>query len=1486
MLDLLNELIRKKKSRYTEDYNEMLGDYNRENETIKGYNGRQILELIQNCDDQEANTVVITLDKEANTISIANDGIPFSERGYRSLFIANLSSKTTKRKYIGNKGLGFRSIINWSNTIEIISNGIAIRYSEETRRRNFEGLFAEEVKNKIRSEENHNTNIIPIPFLSIPELSEIAQENFATNIIISYKAGYLNQILEQLRSVKAETLFFLKHIKTIEFHGVEGIESITCNKEIIINDSEKFAPIQSIKTDSNEWLIFGKEAELPEKFQENLQDKEYYEIKMAIDQEFKKSSPYLYSYFPTNIRLSQPYILHATFDLDSTRNQINDSPKNEFLLKEIVKFTVDVAKYFTEGKVSFKPLEILTHNHQSDTLEKLGYYKQVNYFIDNEQIYPCINQMYCRKRDVINISNDFGEILIEIGANYLFGNHILPSNKSYGIQTTRLTNISNVVKLLNNISLLKLTYEQRAKFIYQIYKETLSLKISPVNSLNLLLNDNAELINGSEYIYTPFTNNNGLDIPSFAKIQFINRELYNQLVIVFQLSSSENKSRAIAEKLNNLCNVHSYEPFPLALKIISETKLKIQDEANRGNEINYVREMNRCLFNNFRKLNNNGGQDRLKVIVPSITKNGNIKNIDELVLSKFYPIGEKTEIIFSDIYKDENYICEPYTLGLSETEDISEVERYLIWLGINKFTRYIDESSGSSEYFNYLVSYKQISHYKSYNLKVKDIKEFNLILKDLSINQFIIWIYYDEELKRQMNNKSNSDQISHTYYKSTSTIYDKPSFIKFKILKSYRYKFENFLIDENYSWSNNFSINYSAKEFVDNGITKSHINEILTSLGAKDDFNQLSLSRVSEILDKLVNKFPDGKKSQTLYKKALIYYKEHKNPLNQPVRLFADNGSGLKPYSQNEIYFSEKIKLPKSLRKDFPILNFPSRAGGVNAIKFFRINDLKEVVIQVNNKVELPDISKEFYHYFERIKPLILTLRLSTIEDDVQKKQQTKFCKQINIVLCQEVIYSVKGIEYNLIDYEFITSEDNIFYLQVSGTETLTDLRRDFQFCESIAEIITQSFGINEEKGEFRHIVQSEYDLALKNIISEYGEDFYQEAQNLLGLLDKKQAFWKAILKLKGIEPNKQLDFLTLDELLLSNFNYQFDHNSIDYDNLNKTHELIRIQDLFNALSLDFESFAKEFPYRITLYNFNYDKIKNYILSKKNLIKYSIWRELKNKGIEEQKTYLEKINKLEDYEDFVKQKALKNEYVLNIDSKLIFNEYTNILYPNLELGEPVGLKQIFDQNSKKFCRSDLSEINLDVKLKSLLYFDNAFDYILKELSSRKKEESPVKEVFSDTSSNISLKVSDSSKLRYRYYSYKSNTNIYIHKPKDDGILKEIGNSSESIIYDYMCKNELFSEVDFVSRDNDGLHYDIRYTDKENRIKYVEVKTFNRGYFLLSKDEYEFGKINQIDYEIWLLKEKGEIIQIKDFFTNDKYKPIPNEYIIYLEIVNE
>ena len=138
--DILNELkkdLKEKEIGYNR--NSIPSRYNTEQNYKKRYKGREILELIQNAEDANASELVFELNKEKQKIIISNNGENFSLNGYRSLLYPNISSKP-KGVFIGQKGLGFRALINWAKEISILSNNLKITFSEEISNRLLDSL--------------------------------------------------------------------------------------------------------------------------------------------------------------------------------------------------------------------------------------------------------------------------------------------------------------------------------------------------------------------------------------------------------------------------------------------------------------------------------------------------------------------------------------------------------------------------------------------------------------------------------------------------------------------------------------------------------------------------------------------------------------------------------------------------------------------------------------------------------------------------------------------------------------------------------------------------------------------------------------------------------------------------------------------------------------------------------------------------------------------------------------------------------------------------------------------------------------------------------------------------------------------------------------------------------------------------------------------------------------------------------------------------
>ena len=114
--------------KYT-DYPELLiADGQHERQIAGDYVGREILELLQNANDAAADDRMrgrVSIEVLPIGLLIANEGAAFTTDGVASLKLANLSPKRSRqRQTIGNKGLGFRAVLNWTRTPIVLSGGL------------------------------------------------------------------------------------------------------------------------------------------------------------------------------------------------------------------------------------------------------------------------------------------------------------------------------------------------------------------------------------------------------------------------------------------------------------------------------------------------------------------------------------------------------------------------------------------------------------------------------------------------------------------------------------------------------------------------------------------------------------------------------------------------------------------------------------------------------------------------------------------------------------------------------------------------------------------------------------------------------------------------------------------------------------------------------------------------------------------------------------------------------------------------------------------------------------------------------------------------------------------------------------------------------------------------------------------------------------------------------------------------------------------
>ena len=169
-----NEYIKKLVVEYKENHIKLqerellVGENNIEKRDIKGYHGREILELLQNADDayqksiKEGNKpnkpLEVCISYKNNIFSICNTGTVFDKEGMKAIVQGNNSPKDGK--YIGNKGTGFRSILNWAKNVKILSGGFNVLFSKQIADDFFESIKRNSIPNKkeINFQKNNEKN--------------------------------------------------------------------------------------------------------------------------------------------------------------------------------------------------------------------------------------------------------------------------------------------------------------------------------------------------------------------------------------------------------------------------------------------------------------------------------------------------------------------------------------------------------------------------------------------------------------------------------------------------------------------------------------------------------------------------------------------------------------------------------------------------------------------------------------------------------------------------------------------------------------------------------------------------------------------------------------------------------------------------------------------------------------------------------------------------------------------------------------------------------------------------------------------------------------------------------------------------------------------------------------------------------------------------------------------------------------------------------
>jgi hypothetical protein len=1487
----------------------LISRYKHERSTNKDYNGRQLLELIQNADDAGSPYIEIIMDTSARLLRIVNSGAPFSIDGFRSLMIPNLSSKI-KKHYIGNKGLGFRSVVNWSEEVTVYSAGVRVRFSREATRNQFNEWYSPAEQAAIRSQYGYNATVVPVPIFAVPEIIKQDEYPGKTVIDIRYFESVIDDIEKQFADLRPEILLFLNHISEIK---------ITVNGACTIYKANKSGNVTTIGEHS--WTIYdnkinGSDPELPPKYKDTDSiEIEYYSLKVARQPDLSDRVNRLYSFFPTKISMNLPVVVHGTFELDSSRNRIIVSDKNKFLADELLQLLFRVALQDGSGWDRFR---LLNYNRNEDVdLKEMGFYLQIDQFLRTAAVLPCLDgtfrtyaavnilpQSFTAQVIVLKRNENFPELLQEIPSDIKdYFDRLFPyaiNNQRYRPPVLK-SRLEAAGRILAN-SVPALIY---ARWIAEIKK--LYVAKAP-EMLEILYDDQEEkkIADSTVSLFTP-SRSSGITIPKHVKIEYLNRELYDSLVTVFNINDPQ-PSRRLKEELANFADIQSFEPVPVLQKIISETKTTLEDPSDKAVKKDKTKEMIRSLYGYYSQSDKAKNTVLRLSGIPVINAMGEIVTARNTFLSPAYAAGRLRQRLLGDLYPAEQQIASPAELGIAESSD---TENFLVdFMGVNRFVE-IDLYENSTKYdrlFNEFVfalksrpeRFRDARITASYIRNESQLKTA-IASGMLPYENFIAWICLDQEVRELAESPldtrfeyAQSGQNAGTWPHALQV---PPTFIRYQL--SAIGGFNDFVLDtDNIDYLNAIPFDQNAACFRDNGISADRVREVLKLAGAKNEFAELNLKRIRDILSIMPGKDPLGKHARKIYHLCANRFKQKPEPLIDKAGLMlhgtADNQKRYEAWEK--VYYTRTISLPARITAGKTLLNFPKRGAENNITGFFGVKTFDDINFISGDYQIDTEATRVLSRHLRHIRPFILLERWSSLQKGGEKKEAVRTVKSLEILLCRQLSYSLGGELREADHYDFVSSatDKNTWLVRYTGPFGYEALTKDSRLSDVISEIWSIAFDLSNITDAVSFIYREDTGHTRRRMLLEYGEEELADAESRLEVSDAERDFCRAIFRLtENIsllpEADDEGDFrklvagtLGINPTILA---------GIDFGDLLYPGNLRNLQLLFNHLQVTIPAFNESMDTRVSFYELHLEKFMNLISNCKPQLTAAYWMQCSKS------TRAQQINFISNLSSIVHELAepLARTYYETVDPDYTgsLNDAINLRFPEMPENDDL-FRQQYEENLKKLDTNSIAVNNLQKSDLSLLYFPVGDDDLLR-ISELLHPLKPVPAI-GDTGLDSDETVPEVTDLEEAPEGADRTPPGADRKGKGyhgggggygsslDSIKQALGLKAEKMVLKTMKGKEYqwLSGYSNSPAKNDQIGYDICFKEKPgDDWSYIEVKWFASGIFRLPDTEFNFARDHADRYYIYLVTDDtikkvlfGKLIDDNSEFKRD------NDYFSY------
>jgi len=1476
----------------------LIGDNNIEKRDIKGYHGREILELLQNADDAYQKSIEIgnkpekdlevTIQYRGNILTVSNTGTFFDEDGIKGIVQGNNSPK--KGKYIGNKGTGFRSVLNWANAVRIFSGAYAVEFSKEIAREQFEAI-----KNtrQIQKQLVKNKNLY-IPMLAVPQNVEPKQDNDRTIIEIEIDPQKMDEhsVSKQIENIDLKILLFLPNICNIDIYTEENHIVYSRSPE---GDS-RFVLKKTVDGEdeiTETYQVFAKR--LPEAVVEDVSDGEKKDILMtiAVPENMETCEiNHLYSFFPLNdTEAPFPCVMHASYVLGDHRDTIPNVDVNGTIIKEQLNFLIQgvVPALIKQGDYEKAQNLVIPNGFTGwriGFLQPFGKFDQGLHLVDHFLSLV----MKCQLFETVN----HRMIAVADGPKML--NHDFPkwfNGKEFEKLLKRITNerISSFLRAvankgnieiamseaelcacINNLST-KWSAARRAE-VFDWWNENKYHSSLP----NLLKDGNGNWVKYKEAYYFLIGNFSEVQIPKWVKTPTIAPKDQEEIFKIARKKEKIIMRKAGGDKRNISRLICDSELYP-CVQFKYRDRNSIVSAVNSSvktyhQSVEYVK----WLWKNYGMEEKWSLEEKITYKFPTMDKK--VVPAEKTFIGKEYGFALANKLFPQD-YQEVPAVS---VFGLKEEEKSSFID-FLNQFGVHRFpeiktVRIEPQKKYYAQIERKIIEQGDVGASRQMAWMKFDIPYINgldQLLQELSTREIIAWVYQDHQLQDMLKNKYYYSGASITYLGATQgnprkftrgidnyilmlfnttpwITVNKEKVAPRDVVKGYNQWNQNKRFDELVNVLKTEELEQIATEI---GISKADVSDVLDIFDIK--------SRVTDLRSPLfyqmmldIPKMGIGKAdplSRAVY--GILGQSEFDTKYEdceEKTRYFKEGEVLVRHNNQLSFVKTSQAYLPSTTivnKKEMYIVEKGLKSKNESFERVLGCRRYEREYRILKDSIEFSSANGELQEYFKSFK------RFARPYADYNEGLKKEFGR-LNLSLVSRIAI-VQDNKDTYVDEEYSLLQDKGGNWYLTEHQGVFDCRKVSEYIEIIIDGYANSKTFDADKvGElFRtESIEDREFLIIKNFGS-------------LSCLDEsilhneiRESFIKSVEKISGKQPNV---------------------DGVDFDCFEQQENISIIVDLLREMCIDIDQLEDAgFEYTINLFPYYKKQCGEFILNERNNYKNWLYTNALGKDSLE-KEFLRKYFEFEKYELPSFEKSIHFDF-----RERVFSVFGNWM---VSTGDILSADKAYSENYEKMNpqKEHEDEIANDFDIQRMIYFgkEEEFSKWMKKSSAQpsmsmnpEKEYAALRGIVPQKKE---ISFSEEEPERFRGTDgagnrLSSSTVITSELEKSNRSKKVYGNKGELLIYNLLLdmydnvspRSEAFVELGILKPgQGKSGEYDLSYENEDGNEVFVEVKASETNQFFITPKEFTFAKEHADRYELYLVTEMNS--------NSPKYEKLPNRF---------